>query len=516
MPRLSPPKAAFLLPLLLAALLLVSPAASGQTDEPAPPDRADPGDATPEAAPAAEPESDPGDALSGEEGEAPVQEAAGTQAAPDEPEPGLERWNLRLFADERYRFRRAENPVENDHQISFFVDFGAHDADGSLGVDLAFGLWMDLNGTTTNPGPALTGMRDNVRNFWLDLYRLSVDYRAPAVLKLGRAGRQPSERGKSVTFDGLSLIFTAVPSKLEVFVHGGRSVHFFEVDNGGLEDFLASTGLTFRPLPDLRFDLDYLFTWEDIPSLTTPGISEKKENVDSHSVGFTGWYRYERWVQLKAGLRSLNEQIAETSAHVRSEWEEQLLGLDFQVKVQPATLREVADSFDPFFTVLGESLPHARFTLDIWKGFDSFAGVYTLHVGYEGRQLLEGDEKPFNRNFGRAYLLVSAENIAQTGLYCSVQGERWGDGPALGDDGLWALGGGLGWRHQYVDLGAGTLYQRYKYDYYLDVEERADVQTFYGEIKGKPLSWLRLYGRYEYELADRDIHTLTVGMSQIF
>jgi hypothetical protein len=485
----------FLLPVWLAAWVILSASAFAQAepmDEMTPPP--DEQDAVDE------------DAALGQEDNA---------VSADE-EVALAGWDLSLFADERYRFRRATDPTENDHELRLFLDLGVTDPKDNLGIDVSLGLWLDLNGEPIHTGPALASMRDSSQDFWLDVYRLSIDYHTTNVLRLARVGRQPSERGKDLVFDGLAFIFSAVPKKLEVFVHGGRSVHFYELDQGVFEDFLASTGITYRPFSDLRFDLDYLFTWEDIPQTYTPETSVRKTDVAGHSVGFYGWYRYESWVQVKAGVRSLNDQVAEASADIRTEWQEQLFGADFRVKVQPSTLSEVAESFDPFFAVIGRSKPHARFSLDLWKGFDTVAGFYSLHAGYEGRQLLEGDEEAFNRNFGRLYLLFSAENIAQSGVFLTALGERWGDDLDLGANGLWALGGSAGWKNKIIEVGAGSLYQRYKYDYYQDVDERADVQTFFGEIKGTPLDWLRVYGRYEYEMADRDLHTLTVGMSQIF
>ena len=134
----------------------------------------------------------------------------------------------------------------------------------------------------------------------------------------------------------------------------------------------------------------------------------------------------------------------------------------------------------------------------------------------QGRQLVDDDETPFNRNSGRAYVLFSAADIAVKGPFITAVFERWADGPAIDDDGLWSVGGSAGYDVERFRCEVGSNYQLYKYDYYLDVDERVHVRTVFADFKVKALDWLAVKARYEYELFDRDVHTVTIGLSQIY
>ena len=43
------------------------------------------------------------------------------------------------------------------------------------------------------------------------------------------------------------------------------------------------------------------------------------------------------------------------------------LGLDLKADAQLTTFREINELDDPYYAVLGESLPHVRLNADLWK-----------------------------------------------------------------------------------------------------------------------------------------------------
>jgi len=447
----------------------------------------------------------------------PADEASAPAAEPavqSEAAAGEEKWSFRVFADERYRFRASAAPDERDQDLRLYFDFGAADPSDHIGTDLAFGFWWDLDGSPSEDAvTAFASPRDSGNDVWFDVYRLSAEYHSSGVVELVRAGRQTAEHGKPLVFDGASVVLRPVSPYLELFVHGGRSVHFFEIDQGLFEDWLASVGVVVRPLPDLRLEADYLFTIEDrIIEANTEELVKSDQTTD-HEAGLTAWYRWE-WLNVKAYLRSLNDGLSLVGGDLRFEWPDKLAGVEVGAKAQPMTIDEATEASDPYLVALGKSLPFAKFHLDAWKGYQTCWGLYAIHLGYEGRQLIDHDAEPFNRNFGRAYVLLTGSDLGVKGPFVSLVFERWGDSPALTGDGLWTVGGSAGYDHPYVRLEAGTNYQRWKYDYYRDLNERADVQTVFVDAKGKLLGWLSLFTRYEFERFDRDVHTVVVGLSQ--
>jgi|GEM_PF-1181007 len=425
-------------------------------------------------------------------------------------------WYFHVLADEKYRFRLSQNPDEQDHDLSLYFDFGAIDPSDHFGADLSLGLWWDINGNPDSSTSSFAESNDTSPPLWFEVYKLSLDYHSDEVLRLARVGRQVTLIGKDAAFDGATLEISPISPQLDFYFMGGRTVHFFEIDADIFEDWLAGAGMVLRPHRDVRLELDYRFNMEDTTLAVSGGKMQRGEEIRDNSLGIAAWYRYEDWFRLNVFMRTLNDDISEAGGATGFTWLAQELGLDATVKAQTTTLKEVGETEDPFFAIKGESLPYVNFSFDAWKGFTVPAGIYGLHAGYQGRQLTKHDETPFNRNSGRAYVLFSAADIAVEGPFITAVFERWAEGPAIDDDGLWSFGGSAGYDVERVRCEIGSNYQLYKYDYYLDVDERAHVRTVFADLKVKALEWLAVKARYEYELFDRDVHTITLGLSQIY
>lgn len=416
-------------------------------------------------------------------------------------------WHFYLNADEKYRFRFAPDQDETDQDLRLFLDGGVADPTDRFAADLSLGIWWDLDGTggpgeiTTFPSPYDFGDSP----VWFDLHKLIAEYRSPNLLKLARGGRQVTEYGQIFTFDGATLVLKPWGPYLDVFLFGGRTVHFFEIDQGVFEDLFVTGGVSARPDKDLRLDLDYRFAKED---------TTEKEDVQDHTVALKGWFRHDDWLDLKGSLRMLNDDLAFVGASARFDWAQQGVGGELSARAQLVTLRVLTEAEDAYFSILGESLPHVRFHADVWKHFLTKAGMYMFNVGIDGRQLTEDDETPFNRNFYRAYGLATARDFGRKGLYLSVLLEWQATGFTSDSEGDWVVGGSAGYDSDALRAEVGTYYQQFKYDYYRDVDERANVRTVFVDLKKKLVAWLSVYGRYEFERFDRDIHSMTVGLMQ--
>ncbi|MBW2533774.1 MAG: hypothetical protein JRI55_19955 [Deltaproteobacteria bacterium] len=461
-----------------------------------------------------------------EPGDGEVSDGEPDRGSDGEPDAPAHAWQLWLRAEEGYRFRHASAPrvetvvgdedpeapgPEADHDLRLLLAGGLADPTDRFAVDLSTALWWDLDGVPASREPsALRSVQDGTTTpVWFDVFSLHGEYRSPGALALARVGRQTADHGRQVVFDGGALRLRLIDPQLELFAFGGRKHHFFEIDDDYFEDWLASAGAVVRPLPGLRLEVDYRFLEED---------TLEREGLMQHSYGAAAWFLHDDWLRLRAHFRGLDDRPSRAGGAAGLEWVAGELGLELSADAQLVTLGETGELDDPFFSVLGESLPHVLARAELWKAFTTHAGVYTAHAGWDGRILTEHDPTLFNRDHGRVYLWLQAVDIGVAGPFAGVVGEYHYTHRASGlpADDLFTVGGSLGWDRRPVRVELGTDYARFKYDYYVDVEERADVRTYFADVGAWPLDWLRVRVRYELEQFDRTVHTALLTLTQTY
>lgn len=481
-------------------------------------------------------------AFAGGDEDAPEAVVEGAESGSEPTEVDQSGWLFRALFIEEYRGRSVAAPEpaagvdpllrpvpsdESDHDIHFFTDMGLTDPGDHFQANLSLALFADVDGSF--PGgrhSALASIYDYDAPFssvWFDAYVLSAEYHSEDVVKLARGGRQVSELGLPVTFDGASLVFGVSRPYLDIFVFGGRTHHFFELDADLFEDWIASTGFVIRPTQDFKIEIDYRLAIESVIResrvlLDERIVVEEREDRVDHSYGLTAWYRYDDWFNLKVDLHNINEELAEVGAACKLASSDLDMGADVGVDAQLVTLRTLAEREDPFFAVLGESKPYVRWRIDLWKDYRTKAGDYGLHLGWNARELFDGEESLANRNVGRIYLQVDATDIVVEGPFVSAAAEVHYQRAAglFNGDYIVTAGGSAGYAKGEIKAEAGTFYQKYKYDYYRDLRESEDVRTYFGSVTYEPLEWLTVRGRYEYERLDRDVHTFTLALSQTY
>ncbi len=440
-----------------------------------------------------------------------------------------DKWTFLFNALEEYRMRYGTAPVlrdetgtmppspaESDHDLRFFLGSSLLDPTDRFFADVSLGLWMDLNQTPAPlSGSALTSQYDESTitagdvSLWIDVYSLYGEYHGDGIVGLARLGRQQAEHGRPATFDGATLRVRLLKRYLEMFAFGGRTVHFFNTDDGWFEDWLASSGFVIRPHRMLKFELDYRFLNETAPS---------GEGITNHSYGIQGWLLTDHWFYLKGHLRGLGDRVSRLGGATMMVWDKANMGLDIAGDLQLVALREINEFDDPYYAILGESRPNFRAHVDLWKAFETSGGTYTAHAGWDARMLSTNTPALFNRDYGKVYAWLQATDIAIPGPFAGVMFEYHYTlaSDAHGDDNILTLGGSLGWDRKPLRVEAGTYYSKIKYNYYQTVDERENVRTYFGEVGYRVFDWLRVMGRYEFERFDRDIHQATLSLSQAF
>ncbi len=419
-----------------------------------------------------------------------------------------ERWTFFSRAEEGLKYRTLNDTGVHDLDFDLYADFSMSDPTDRFGLDASLGFWADLDGTEDlrEPEPEWASVRDADNPTQVEVYRLSGEYRGEGALRLVRLGRQTSEFGRPVTLDG-GAVHLRPHRMLGLYVLGGRTVHFFENGQGLFEDWLASAGAQLFPLESLKLELDYRFYHED---------TDSEDALDQHAYRLSAWFRHDTWLNLKGFFEGLDEKPALAGLAAKLESIRHGLGFDLEAEVQPVALKGVAEAHDPYFSILGESLPQARYQGKIWKNFETLAGHYGLFLGVEGRQLLPGEsETDFNRNSGRGYFMATGDDVGTKGPFFSLVVERWatqaGDGP-----GFWTAGGSLGWDANVLRAEVGSFYQHVKYDYEQSVTESMHVRSVFADLKGSILPWLDAALRYELDVGDRSEHTLRFRLIQTY
>lgn len=431
-------------------------------------------------------------------------------------EPG---WVFSVHALQSYRFRTMsasdeasstegnETSTEEDHDLRLYLASSVREPHDRFAAHVSMALWGDLDGVTTDGPTGLSSMYDHTSpHFFFDVYELSAEYRSKGVLSHVRAGRQGTEYGTAVVFDGASLKLRALGRMLQFFVYGGRTVHFFETDADLFEDFIASGGVIIRPIPQLLFELDYRFSYED--TATAEGLQE-------HFYGLTAKFRLDDWMYLKGYARGLTDKFSHAGFGALLQSHSLGIGANLAADAQTARLSEVSEANDPFLTILGTSLPHVRLRADVWKDLDTAVGTLSFHLGWNARLLTTEEDGEFNRDYGRAYLQFQWQDIGVRGPFVDVALE-YHYTHADDDQGLVTAGGAAGFAHNLFKVRAGTYYQQYKYNYYKNVGEVADVRTVFVESSVRPVKWLNLKARYEWEAFGRDVHALTIALAQAY
>jgi len=401
---------------------------------------------------------------------------------------------------------------DSDHDLRTFAAAGASDRTGAYSADFSAGLWWDLDGVAPSPRPLILGSARDDTDPQLEVYSLWGQYESvsgetgPGVRTL-RAGRQITELGIPTTFDGM-FSEVGLGAGFSAFLVGGRSVHFFESDDELFEDWIASTGVAARLVRGLKVTADYRLDTEDNPAVSSSRLYD-------NSYGMEVKYRPVPAISLSGYMRGLDGSLSHLGLGTRIATADADAGLDLKADAQTVQLDEVTEGLDPYFAILGPSLPNLRWLVHAWKDVPAAWGDLTFQAGWQGRVLLEGEAREFNRSFAKAYVLLGAEDVGRIGLFANGVAELHTTGLSPGnveDEGSVTVGGETGWNADAARVAAGTFYARYKYRYFADVEELADVRTYYAEASGQILDWLSAKLRYELERFDWDVHYVSFSL----
>jgi len=445
---------------------------------------------------------------------------AGRAESPANGELGLApaAWSANLLLSQEYRFRTtssadatvtsalgeppAPTPL-SDHDLRLTLDGTVMGLGERFVGTASTALWLDLDGHVPKGGPDYFGDSQDLAQPLLIVYGLTAEWRRSTPVERFALGRQQATHGLPVTFDGGALDFRFLQRRLSLFAYGGRTVHFFEVVPGLFENWLVGGGAGFRLTPNLHVEADSRYLHETV--LASAGDASRPVDTNSYGLTLSG-----RWDELSGKLfaRGMNRSFSHVGGLFRLQVPAAGVGLDGQAAAQLVTLGEIAESENPYYSLLGKSLPHLRARLETWKEFRlGKAGLLALAAGARVRQLLRDEPTRFNRSMNAAYLRGDLNDLLWKGVFASVTAD-W-NLPSGASDGAYSfsLGGAAGYGSRTSRVEAGTYFQRFKINYYRDVEELLEARTVYAMASYHVLPQIEIRARYVLEVVDRTIHT---------
>jgi hypothetical protein len=439
-------------------------------------------------------------------------------SAKDGPERAPADWSADLLLLQEYRLRTAgsaqatettalgsapaESP-QSDHDLRLTLDGTVTGLRERLVGNVSAALWLDLDGHVPKGEPDYFGDSQDLAQPLFMIYSLSAEWRRSAPIDRLAMGRQAATHGLPVTFDGGSLDLRFLERRLSLFTYGGRTVHFFETVPGLLENWLVGGGAGVRLTTNLHIEADSRYLHEMV--LASAGDASRPVATNSYGLTLTG---RSELLSGKVFARGMNRSFSHVGGAFRLQVPNAAMGLDGQAAAQLATLGEIAESENPYYSLLGKSLPHVRARLETWKEFGlGQAARLTLAAGARVRQLLHDEPTRFNRAMNAVYLRADLSDLPWKGAFASLTTD-WNLPSGTPDGGyLFSLGGAAGYASRISRIEAGTYFQRFKINYYRDVEELTDARTVYAVASYRVIPQIEIRARYVAEIVDRTIHT---------
>jgi len=431
--------------------------------------------------------------------------------------------SVQLSLREEYRLRKSSQELTaptalgepawqgetTDQDLSLFGD-GVVSAYGERLQLVASGaLYYDLDGTEPEGSPSLFARQSDGEQPLIVPYALSGEWRGK-VLEHVRVGRQSSEHGLPLVFDGGSVGLRPAGRDWLVFGFGGRTVHFFEAEPEPFETWVASLGTVVRLEEAVKLEVDGRLVRDRVEDMTTlePSL------VTNRSYGARVVYRAET-ISASVAARGIDEQASHGTASFGAELPSLELALSARLHLQFVTLREIAESENPQYTILGESLPYARFAFAVEKGLE--LGELTrlsVSLGWRARQLFSAEPRRFNRNTGCFSTEARLTELGVRHLFLGGQAELWYvPGSDIGEREL-TWGAMAGYDGSRVKTELGTYYQQYRVRYYQVAEELLNTRSVYASVGLTLLPWLEVRGRYDFDIMDRYLQTVTLSLGQ--
>jgi hypothetical protein len=307
----------------------------------------------------------------------------------------------------------------------------------------------------------------------------------------------------------LLLNFNLFDTQIKPFVYGGIPVRLYE-GGGYLDATEVGGGVHILLDNSTKITLEHQFIEEDPHIVGTYGTTGKSRYQQSafaiRQSLFNKGYGY-------LSLFMLNNSPRHISTRFSALFDELDLDIDASYFYQFKEIENMPAT-SPYTGLTGEIKPYHNATLDIMMGV--YKDYVWLSGGTEWRLLDSGEEETeFNHSYNHEYLAMIVENLPMRGMYFSLQADFWEVMDDNNEDMIVSGGAEIGYKKpKTIDVSVGSFYSLYKYDYFIDTDEKTDVYTVYADVRYYIQTGLYWDARYELDIYDIDEHRFiaTVGL----
>lgn len=446
----------------------------------------------------------------------PTSEPAATQKSEAEftvepaSQPTLEDEVYEISGSMSLNFRGRYRGDDNDEDLFTYI---ALDGGDPAVNDVTFHFYgranYDLDGDSgrgTNPFSSLNDSFSD--DLDIKVYEAYVDLNRvldPTVVRRVRLGRQNVYAGYSYLLDGVRFDFMpAEPvGNMEVSIFGGVPEYLYDSSRSG--DWMVGTDLKFHPWDDTFLLVRYAHVGDENDS------SGRDRDFNDDFASLAWRQRFTKEVQFSAEWNTIDADTRDVALRLSWTNEEGDMSIRANYRYENTVLDEFTAAYDLYVGLLLKSHAHHVAGLEFSTVIEEHFGIDT---GFSIRELADdGDEGPFNREYARGFLTLSAQKWPIDEIDFALTGEIW---EADGDDVL-SAGGEIRLRpEENIRITLGSFYSRYKYDLFV-VDEREDATTIFLGARWQISREFRLDGRYEFETGDEgDFHTFTLGLTWRF
>ncbi len=390
-------------------------------------------------------------------------------------------------------------------------------------------LIEDLDGTAgKNDGDRTSGVFDSFgERVYPYLYQLAAEINDLSVLDFLRLGRQYVSRQFSAHIDGANISLSFLDKKaLTVFAYGGIPVRFY--DDADYLDALQLGGgfcvklpwkmkisAEYQALKDKPGEYGYSTVSTDAASAIPTWDINKGSASFYHQAGVTVSQPLFDAALISLSMATLDKKARYVKANAAYQNPDWTLDVYASYFYQFIEITETPSAISPFAALMGPIKPHQNFSLDLFKGL--YSDKIFLSLGTSLRLLGNGEsDSQFNHSFHHEYLGLTFRNLLLEGLELNLHGDIFQRNEDT-DNVTFTGGGEVSYAEKdSFKAAVGGYYSLYKYDYYLDQNEKNDVYTFFVSGKYNFLSWLYASLKYELNAYDAYEHRITAVVGQQF
>ncbi|MBF0451910.1 MAG: hypothetical protein HQK75_14490 [Candidatus Magnetomorum sp.] len=338
------------------------------------------------------------------------------------------------------------------------------------------------------------------------IYQLSSDVVFFKPTCLFSVGRHFVENLFKAHIDGISL--SNKFSNGLIYIYAGIPVRFYD-DDLFTDSKQAGTSLSFYLNSQTSLNMAYQYLKE------VPDIFENGSPESIHQLALSVNQSIQDMGTFYLMGKTINSDMDQIKANILLFLEQHDVSANFTglYQLKKISERPVTEAY--FAGVMGTILPYYYLDINVNKFFSTYN--FEIYGGLASRKL-ENDSlaSEFNHSFIHEYVGLILHDVTSADLYVHFKGDLWHQTQEGKND--FATGGfditydqqGL-WR-----LETGLNYSLYRYDYYMDLNEKDDIYSIYAEARLKNFFQTEINIRYHLDMYDLTEHRFNITAKYYF